>query len=616
MSDHTNRKMKRSMLTQIAILFVVGVVLIAALSCLALYRVSTQQAIEHLATRADITARDLKSYIEEYPAYHWLLRYWYEHCEELDIEYDAYYVRETETAEKCRLISERHPEFLIDYAEDADVEALPPEDQKLYAEIVYSWLITHIDQAQISSELDYLFGVVTEEPYDDEMVLFIAAQEDDIRGSEDGQIYPIGKRIQTTEEMKEAIRAAIGGEAQGAYSKDRKYYDYFYAIESFDGRPLLSVMTLDVDKLQKEIWDDVDDFGFLFLAFLTALAVVCLLMIHFVTLRPLRKVQKNIRLYKDTKDSSKVIKSLSEVHSHNELEELSQDVIDLTKEMDNYTEKIEKITSERERIDTELSLASRIQLSMLPSVFPAFPDRKDFDLFASMTPAKEVGGDFYDFFLIDDRHLCLVMADVSGKGIPAALFMMAAKITISHHVKMSKSPANILSKVNSSICSQNPEEMFVTVWLGILDLETGKLTAANAGHEYPMLMKPGGQFELMKDKHSFILGGMDGMKYEEYHLQLEPGSKLFLYTDGLTEAINREEEMFGTDRVLAALNGKKKAGAEKIVLGVKKAVSDFVQDMEPFDDLTMLCLTYNGPEGEVPEQDKSSARGKSGKKPE
>lgn len=605
-NHHTSQKKHRSMLTQIAILFVIGVILIAALSSLALFRVATRQSIEHLATRADITARDLKSYIEDFPAYQWLLSYWYEHCDEMDIEYESYTVRDAETAEKCRMITERHPEFLIDFAEDGDVEALPPEDQKLYAEIIYSWLITHIDRAQVSSELDYFFGVVTEEPYTEETILFIAAREGDVRGPESGQIYPVGKKLQTTDEMRTAIRAAIAGEPQGAYSSDRRYYDYYYAIGTAAGRPLLSVMTLDVRQIRQEIWGAVDDFGFLFLAFLTALAIVCLLMIQIVTLRPLRNVQKSIRLYKDTKDSGKVIKSLSEVHSNNELEELSHDVIDLTKELDAYTEKIERITSERERIETELSLASRIQLSMLPSVFPAFPDRKDFDLFASMTPAKEVGGDFYDFFLVDDRHLCIVMADVSGKGIPAALFMMAAKITISHHVRMNRSPSAILTKVNSSICSRNPEEMFVTVWLGILDLKTGKLSAANAGHEYPMFMTPGGSFELIKDRHSFVLGGMDGLKYEEYHLQLEPGSKLFLYTDGLTEAINHEEEMFGSERVLEALNKKKNASAKEIVLGVRKDAADFVQDMEPFDDLTMLCLTYSGPESSDTQPEESA----------
>ena len=181
------------------------------------------------------------------------------------------------------------------------------------------------------------------------------------------------------------------------------------------------------------------------------MAIDCLLMILFVVLRPLKKIQDSIRLYKDTKDGAAVAKNLSEVKSRNELSQLKDDVADLTKEMDDYIVRIEKGVSEKERIRTEMTLASRIQTAMLPNVFPPYPDRKDFEICASMTPAKQIGGDFYDFFLLKDRYLCLTIADVSGKGIPAALFMMASKITLSHHFKMGKSPAQISGREISTI---------------------------------------------------------------------------------------------------------------------------------------------------------------------
>ena len=242
------------------------------------------------------------------------------------------------------------------------------------------------------------------------------------------------------------------------------------------------------------------------------------------------------------------------------------------------------------RIESELDLATRIQADMLPNIYPAFPDRPEFDIYATMDPAKEVGGDFYDFFLVDDDHLCMVMADVSGKGVPAALFMMASKIILANNAMMGKSPAQILTDTNAAICSNNREEMFVTVWLGILELSTGKLTAANAGHEYPVLKEPNGAFSLVKDKHGFVIGGMDGVKYKQYELTLEPGSKLFLYTDGVPEATDAHGEMFGAERMVEALNLDVAAAPDRILKNVRAAVDGFVKNAEQFDDLTMLCL--------------------------
>ena len=255
-------------------------------------------------------------------------------------------------------------------------------------------------------------------------------------------------------------------------------------------------------------------------------------------------------------------------------------------------EKYEKQQLERSKIKTELTLATRIQANMLPNIFPAFPDRPEFDIYASMDPAKEVGGDFYDFFLIDEDHLCLVMADVSGKGVPAALFMMAAKIILANYAKMGKSPAEILTSANASICSSNREDMFVTVWLGILELSTGKLTAANAGHEYPVLRQSDGNFELYKDKHGFVIGGMEGLKYKEYSINMKPGAKIFLYTDGVPEATDSEDQLFGTERMVAALNKNPESSPQEILKSVRSSVDDFVKNAEQFDDLTMLCMEY------------------------
>ncbi len=277
-----------------------------------------------------------------------------------------------------------------------------------------------------------------------------------------------------------------------------------------------------------------------------------------------------------------------------EIEVLAESFAMLSGKTLEYISTVRQVTAEKERIGAELSLATRIQADMLPTIYPAFPDRPEFDIFASMAPAKEVGGDFYDFFLVDDDHLCVFIADVSGKGVPAALFMMASMIILANNAQMGKSPAQILNDTNSAICANNREEMFVTVWMGILEISTGKLTAANAGHEYPIIKLPGGKYELIKDKHGFVIGGMDGARYKEYELQLTPGSKLFLYTDGVPEATSGDKELFGTERMLEALNASPDVSPKETLEGMRKAVDGFVLDAEQFDDLTMVCLEYKG----------------------
>ncbi|MBQ4004412.1 MAG: SpoIIE family protein phosphatase [Firmicutes bacterium] len=286
-----------------------------------------------------------------------------------------------------------------------------------------------------------------------------------------------------------------------------------------------------------------------------------------------------------------------------EIENLSLIMADMESDLTTYIEDLTRVTGEKERIGAELNIARKIQEGSLPGTFPPFPDRTEFDLYASMHAAKEVGGDFYDFFLIDDDHLALVMADVSGKGVPAALFMMASKMLISNYAAIEKdSPAKILTRVNERICAGNTAGMFVTVWLGILEISTGVLKAANAGHEYPILRKAGQPFALLKDKHGFVVGGMEGVRYKEYEIAMEKGDQLFLYTDGVAEANDRDENMFGIDRTLTALNGVELPYCKNEVDAVSDAVHAFMGKAEQFDDITMLCLNYYGKETPMTEE--------------
>ena len=313
---------------------------------------------------------------------------------------------------------------------------------------------------------------------------------------------------------------------------------------------------------------------------------------------PINAIAEAARSYAaDKREGSRSTEHFSTLHiqTGDQIENLSIIMADMERDLTEYEENLTKITSEKERIATELSLATRIQADMLPNIFPAFPEREEFDIYASMDPAKEVGGDFYDYFFVDDTHLGMVIADVSGKGIPAALFMMVSKTVLQQYAMQGLSPREVLEAANRTICANNREKMFVTVWLGVLDLETGTLVAANAGHEYPMIGRAGEGFSMLRDKHGFVVGGLPISRYKEYELQLEPGDAIFLYTDGVAEATNAAQELFETDRMLASLNRGSDAEPEELLRRMRADVDAFVGSAPQFDDLTMLCLRYNGP---------------------
>ena len=352
----------------------------------------------------------------------------------------------------------------------------------------------------------------------------------------------------------------------------------------------------DLDRIARESSADAEQhmkaFMFMLLAVLVAALIAALIASVVLSLRiatPIQTLTEKVsRIEGDNLDFH------WDMETGDETQMLAASFESLTERMKSYISDIQSVTAEKERIGTELALAAHIQNDMLPGTFPAFPDRREFDVFASMDPARAVGGDFYNFFLIDDDHLALVIADVSGKGIPASLFMMSTSLLITDRTNMGGTPGEILAYVNSKLCTRNKSDMFVTVWLGILELSTGKLTAANAGHEYPAIKRAYGDFELFRDSHSFILGGMDGMQYKDYELRLSPGDKIFVYTDGVPEATDADNRLFGKERMLEALNKAADKTPEEILQSVRDGVDAFVKDAEQFDDLTMLCLEFKG----------------------
>ncbi|MBE6015547.1 MAG: hypothetical protein E7241_09330 [Lachnospiraceae bacterium] len=411
--------------------------------------------------------------------------------------------------------------------------------------------------------------------------------------------------------LKETINLGLSGETGVTKLKvdGQEYYAAYGYMSSNKWTQIIFVSVDEVMKPTNELLSDMKEVsaqdlvikreGFRKAAVIAIQMLLVILLVGIVTVsliakrrsKPLALMAKRVSGLTGDNMSFEMDKSYM---TGDEIQVLAESFRDLSEKMNRYIKEIVAIMSEKERVNAELSLATRIQADMLPSNFPAFPERTDFDIYASMTPAKEVGGDFYDFFFAAENKLAMVMADVSGKGVPAAMFMMMAKTMIQTQLSSHQDVAKALEDVNNIICANNREKMFVTVWVGILDLETGVLTAANAGHEYPIYKEPDKPFEIIKDKHGFVIGGKRNMKYTNYEIAMKPGSKLFVYTDGVPEAMNEAGVLFGMERALGAVNAVADFSPEAILANVAREVRKHVGDAEQFDDLTMLCIEYLG----------------------
>ena len=322
---------------------------------------------------------------------------------------------------------------------------------------------------------------------------------------------------------------------------------------------------------------------FLLILVFTALYLLTTVLVERLVVRNLEKVNGSLaRIIDGHLDETVTVEESSE------FTKLSGDINATVTALRGYIDAAEN------RIEEELKLAAAIQDAALPKNFNL--PYESIELYALMTPARQVGGDFYDFFFIRPEQIVLVIADVSGKGVPASLFMMRAKTAIKNYARSGLGPAKLLERVNHALCEGNDTDMFVTVWLGILDLKTGQMRCANAGHEYPVLMRAGGDYELLKDKHGTVLAIFEDIPMKEYELQLNSGDRLFVYTDGVPEAINKEKEQYGTARMTERLNSLKDSSQQELLTGMLKDIRRFAGDEEQFDDITMLGVTYTRPE--------------------
>nr|WP_304579010.1 PP2C family protein-serine/threonine phosphatase [uncultured Acetatifactor sp.] len=396
--------------------------------------------------------------------------------------------------------------------------------------------------------------------------------------------------------IKEAVALARSGERSDSYFISESIYGYntsaILPIVLEGSTAAVIGVEIPMATLQKALGDYVSHSVLSMLVVTVLCLAVYVHILYRSIIAPINLIAGEASSF--VKEENQVSTELEKIRTGDEIQTLSETLLKMERDINHYIDNLTKVTAEKERIGAELNVATQIQADMLPRIFPAFPGRQEFDIFATMNPAKEVGGDFYDFFLTDSDHLALVVADVSGKGIPAALFMVISKTLIKNQAQMGDSPAQILQAVNDQLCENNEAEMFVTVWLGILEISTGKLTAVNAGHEYPIMKKDGGEYEMLDDPHGFVMGVMPGMQYQEYEIWMHKGDSIYVYSDGAPDAVNAEEEQFERERLLASLNRVPGASPVELLGQVKGDIDRFVGEAAQFDDITMLCVRYCG----------------------
>lgn len=451
----------------------------------------------------------------------------------------------------------------------------------------YDEIKNYLNITQNNSGLKYYYVYVPEE--DDLMYIWDADTKENAMG--------FGSHEDYMKKGKEASFAAFkkNPEEMTLVSRDDTYgfiVSAFYPIFDSTGEPIALV---GVDYSMPGLVSSIKTFlTTIFITLLLVIAGFTIVFYGFVDHAILHPIKKLSGATKELVDNLETDEKFEvDIHTHDEIEDLAHSFEKMYSEIRTYISEVAAVTAEKERIGAELNVATDIQSNMLPRIFPPFPEKKEFDIYATMNPAKEVGGDFYDFFLVDDDHLALVMADVSGKGVPAALFMVIAKTLIKNQAQSGSSPKEVLEIVNNQLCENNEADMFVTTWFGIYETSTQTMRAANAGHEFPAIRRKGGEFELYKDPHGLVLAYVEDFSYKEYEFKLAPGDTLFLYTDGVAEATNSSEELYGTDRMLSALNKSADNGADshQLLKDVRKDIDDFVKEASQFDDITMLALT-------------------------
>ena len=594
------KKKRGTILTQVMRPMVLFIIVLILSNGLFIFFYNLEKNIRESYSSALNLGLVMENDIEEYQALPFLKEYWMNNSENMHKFYD----RADEIISREKYFYVRFPNISsITQITMSQVNDMTDMEKKLFAEVCYSRISELFDSFKRSYRPKYLYSVVVE----DGMITFLntGTLEAELRISQGGEIFELGQQFPYNRGDYPVLDKLLDtGEVPKEMELTESIFETNTSVHTFtpvyfDGNMVMIIsVSIEWTDLIRSALRPALVVTSVTAALFAILGISIYLLIKKSVIVPAKSEQDAIKGYEENKDSEVTVGLLEKINSDNEIQTLGEQFSSMVKEMDRYIEEIRTVTSEKERIGAELSMAASIQESQLPNIFPAFPDRTDFDIFASMDPAKEVGGDFYDFFLIDDDHLGLVMADVSGKGIPAALFMMISKILLKNHLQNGESVSEAIANVNNQLMENNEESLFVTVWAAVIELSTGKGQAANAGHEHPVLRRADGQFEFVEYKHSPPVATYPGLMFKQHEFELKPGDTLFVYTDGLPEATNADKELFGGERILNALNRKPDADPEILLNIVTSCVDEFVGEAEQFDDLTMLSLKYYGPDRE------------------
>jgi sigma-B regulation protein RsbU (phosphoserine phosphatase) len=494
-------------------------------------------------------------------------------------------------------ITEHYPDEVFD--KTLAFEDLDDVGKQLYINYRFEYWFNIFFDAADEFDLSYVYYIYPVEGKDHTMCYMFDPTLETTRTEDGKEILFLGDKVfEDPKKHKYMWEAWDTGKAPIGFDVlDNEFghvYTYCQPVLIKGEKAGLMCAEISVDRVRTEILATVLRQALVSIIVLAGCVILLFLFFKKRVLVRIISLEQGINTYSETKDPSVADRILENKGTDDELGELAEKSADMIRELEDYMINLQAMTAERERIGAELNVATQIQTDMLPTIFPPFPDIKEIDLYATMTPAKEVGGDFYDFFMVDDTHLAAVIADVSGKSVPAALFMVITKTLIKNRVQMGETPGEALAHVNEQLLETNDSGFFVTVWLTVIDLKTGLALQANAGHEYPALRRKDGLYEIIHSKHSPAVATIEGIRFRQSEFTVEPGDQIFVYTDGVTEATDANNNLFGEQRLADALNRHPEYPPDKLLPVVKEAIDEFVGDAPQFDDITMLSIRFNG----------------------
>lgn len=529
----------------------------------------------------DDSLETISDVVSSYQSITWLMDYWSDNVDQLS--------KEGISTRKPENIDDLLATFSKDYPEeltDDEVTALSPEDQKRFAKWCYNDINELFRMIITEDENTHVIVTITPRGSTDPILLFTNLVD------EEGYLFGTSESVSDIQEVKKNTEVVAKAQVwKWAFSTPSKvmYFATGIPFEAYKGTADVELLGgFSAESVYKQIVH-VDHIRRDVIIMLIIVLILILVVLYLIVSRPLEEVKSCVIEYSGNKNTDQLTHKLSDIRSHNEIGAFANEFSSLAIEMDRYTKEVAELAGEKERVETELTVATNIQMQMLPHVFP---ESDKFSIFASSDPAKEVGGDFYDAYMLDDDHLVMTIADVSGKGVPAALFMAVSKTMLKIRTVAGGTPARILRDVNNWLCEGNDSCMFVTVWHGIYTISTGELICANAGHENPGIRSGNEPFKLIRREHGLPLGVMEGAEFEDETFKFSSGDAFFIYTDGVPEAHAADDTMYGEDGLEKALaTVTKDDQPQDIMTRVRTSVDDFVKDAPQYDDLTMLCLT-------------------------